>query len=81
MPDSSWRTLTIEDIYGLSSEELLLARNEIYARHGRIFTDSMIRAYFESQEWYQGTILPEEFTENILNDVEKANIEFIKSHE
>ena len=41
----------------------------------------MIRAYFESQEWYQGTILPEEFTENILNDVEKANIEFIKSHE
>lgn len=81
LPDSSWRTLTIEDIYGLSSEELLLARNEIYARHGRIFTDSMIRAYFESQEWYQGTILPEEFTENILNDVEKANIEFIKSHE
>lgn len=81
LPESSTRLLTDRDLEGLDSTQLMLARNEIFARHGRIFNDSTIRAYFESQPWYQGTVLPEDFLESCLSEVEKANIETIMSHE
>lgn len=81
IPDSSSRILTIEDIYGLSENQLSLARNEIYARHGRIFSDPYLKNYFEAQSWYQGTIESENFSEDMLSEIEKANIRFIQSHE
>lgn len=79
--DSSTRELTSSDLYGMSSEQLELARNEIYARHGRKFDDPDIRAYFEAQSWYNGVIEPEDFTEDMLSEIEKRNIQFIKSYE
>lgn len=36
LPDSANRKLKKSDLKGLSKEELRIARNEIYARHGRI---------------------------------------------
>ena len=61
--------------------QLELARNEIYARHGRKFTNPTLQNYFNSQAWYTGTIEPEDFTDDMLSDVEKSNIQFIKDHE
>lgn len=81
LPDSSSRELTIADISGLSHDQLELARNEIYARHGRKFTNPTLQNYFNSQAWYTGTIEPEDFTDDMLSDVEKSNIQFIKDHE
>ena len=81
LPDSSLRELTIADISGLSHDQLELARNEIYARHGRKFTNPTLQNYFNSQAWYTGTIEPEDFTDDMLSDVEKSNIQFIKDHE
>lgn len=81
LPYSSERLLIEDDIRNLSMEQLTLARNEIYARHGRIFQDETIRAYFESQSWYHGTIAPEDFSANLLSEIEKKNIEFIRTYE
>ncbi len=65
----------------MSESQLRLARNEIYARHGRIFDSVDLRDYFESQSWYNGTIEPADFSESVLNEYEKANIKLIQSLE
>ena len=81
LPQSSDRLLTYQYIAGLSQQDLMLARNEIFARHGRIFNDPDVRNYFESQIWYYGYIEPEDFTDTMLSDIEKDNIAFIQEYE
>lgn len=61
------------DVEGLTKFGCRLARNEIYARHGRLFNDSELQAYFDSKEWYDGYISPDEFDDSILNDYEIQN--------
>jgi len=81
IPQSSSRRLTYSDIAGLSKWQLSIARNEIYARHGRMFNDADIRTYFEAQSWYSGTIAPEDFDPSVLSSTEQYNIDFIQSYE
>ncbi len=81
LPQSSSRLLTYNDIAGLREQDLMLARNEIYARHGRKFSDNDVRTYFEAQSWYQGTIDPTDFSESVFSDIEKKNIEYLKEAE
>lgn len=83
-PDSSTEYLTDADVQDLSLMQLGLARNEIIARHGRIFTFDLYRAYFAGKNWYEGIIDPGAFDEdyeNQVNEVEKANIELIQAYE
>ncbi len=44
--------LTDEDVGSLSSLELMLLRNTIFARHGYAFKKRPLRIYFEKQPWY-----------------------------
>ena len=81
LPDSGTRKLTNSDLAGLDADELELARNEIYAREGRRFNTEYIQDYFDDKWWYVGTIAPEDFTEDMLNDVEKYNVNFIRDYE
>ena len=85
LPESSSRYLTAEDLSSLTPQQICYAKNEIYARHGRKFLSSELTAYFNAQPWYQGTIEPDDFTEesvNILfNEYEKANVRFISDWE
>lgn len=84
LPNSNTEYLTDADVSGLSKADLRIARNEIMARHGRIFESEDLKTYFESKSWYSGTISPEEFDadmESRLSDVERANIELIKKYE
>ncbi len=81
LPDSDTRLLTDDDVKDLTKEELRLARNEIFARHGRKFKDAELQAYFDSKSWYKGTIEPDAFDNNTLSSIEKANIEMIKKYE
>ncbi len=81
IPDSNSRYLTDADLSGLSARDLRLARNEIYARHGYIFSDSELKAYFESKSWYVGTTAASDFDDNVLSEIEKANISRIQSFE
>ena len=80
-PYSDSEYLTEEDLYGLSATELRIARNEIYARNGRMFNDENLQAYFDSCSWYVPSIPPEDFKMWMLNDVERANSDLISSYE
>lgn len=81
IPDSSSRYLSLTDLRGLSKDQLRLARNEIYARHGRKFQSQELQDYFNAKSWYRGTIEPDQFNEKMLNSYEKENIKLIKSME
>lgn len=80
-PDSDTQKLTKADIKGKSKKQLRIGRNEIYARHGRKFKDSELQAYFDSKQWYEGTIAPEDFSESVLSPIEKKNAAFIQKYE
>ena len=81
LPDSNKRLLTEQDIDELDSEMLMLARNEIYARHGRLFKDESIQSYFNTKSWYKGVIPPDEFRQETLSEIEQTNAEFILKYE
>ena len=81
LPNSDSRYLTKSDLEGLSKEECRLARNELYARHGRKFDDEALTNYFSQFDWYHPTIDPDNFDESILNDVEIANRDLIVQFE
>ena len=59
----------------------MLARNEIFARHGRRFQNQDIQAYFDSCSLYEGTIAPEDFDTSVMNDVEVQNVWTLKAAE
>ena len=81
LPDSSSRIYSDDELSTLSSGELRIAKNEIYARHGRRFKDESLQSYFDSKSWYNGTIEPDDFDEGVLNKYERANIESIAALE
>ena len=82
LPQSSSVPLTSADLYGLSMVQLRPARNEIYARHGRMFNDQTLQAYFNSKSWYRGTIAPSAFKDDaMLTKLERDNIKLIQSFE
>lgn len=84
LPQSASMYLTLQDIEGLTREELFYARNEIYARHGRKFLDDSIQAYFNEKPWYTPLYEAEDFDarqDSFFNDYEKKNAEFILNYE
>lgn len=54
-----------------------LAKNEIYARHGYIFTNEDLYNYFMGCIWYSPTCDSTDFDDNIFNEYEKANLEIL----
>lgn len=81
LPDSNTRYLSVEDLDGLDNNSLRLARNEIFARHGREFETEDLNAYFSNQPWYHGYLSLDEFDDSVLNEYEKANLDLIKTVE
>ena len=84
LPDSGTRNYTKDELKSLSKSQLRLARNEIYARHGRKFNTADLREYFESKSWYSGTIDAATFDANVssyLNSYELANLKLIQELE
>lgn len=82
--DSDRRLLTEADLYGLTEHQCCLARNEIYARHGRIFRMVEVADYFEQMPWYHGTVPGDVFDSNTgayLNEIETQNISVITAYE
>lgn len=81
LPNSNSAYLTETDISALSKEQLRLARNEIYARHGYIFNADDLKSYFSAKSWYKESIAANDFNDSMLNDYEIKNRDFIKQHE
>ncbi len=63
---------------GLSLHELRLLRNEVYARHGRIFRAQWLQQYFDLQPWYTAD---ESFKDEELSGSDKVNVETIVKYE
>lgn len=87
LDDSSQRVITESDLAGLSLAELRIARNEIFARHGRQFRDSMLNQWFYSKTWYLNLpykYSPDDFdaiNPSPLSRIEIDNANFIKAYE
>jgi YARHG domain len=76
LADSSRQSLTREELQGLSIDQLVIARNEIFARKGRYFKEEALRDYFAQFAWYQ----PHSW-DVALSLLEQANVELIQSVE
>jgi hypothetical protein len=63
---------------GLFIEDARKLRNEIYARHGKIFKDKSVQKYFSSFDWY--TPDPK-FSESSLSKIERQNYAAILAYE
>ena len=70
--------ITNEMVDGLFVEDLRVLRNEIYARHGRVFKDPNLQKYFAAQSWYQPN---PEFKDESLSETEVKNLAIIKEVE
>ena len=77
IPVSSMVALEKEHFENLSNNELWIARNEIYARHGKIFQNEYLSSYFQSCSWYEAKEGKNEIDERELNEVEIANLNLI----
>ena len=62
----------------VSRDDIMWARNEIYARHGYIFQNKDIQAAFEATDWY---VPNPNYSDSLLNDIEKENLNTIISYE
>lgn len=84
---SSSREVTFSDLQGMSLAELRIARNEIFARHGRQFKDPMLNQWFYSKTWYLN--IPNKYAPDFydanrpdpLSKLESQNVTFIKEYE
>ena len=72
------RRISEQMLQGLSLHELRLLRNEIYARHGRMFRADWLQQYFYTQPWYNPS---ENFKDEDLSGNDKLNVETIVRYE
>ena len=82
LPKSDKEKLTRADLEGLTKEQLRLARNEIYARHGMIFGVDDLDKYFATKSWYKPTISFNDFYDTVeMSLVEEENVILIQQVE
>jgi len=82
LPKSDTEKLTRADLEGLTKEQLRLARNEIYARHGMIFGVEDLDHYFATKSWYKPTVSFTDFYETVeMSIVEEENVILIQQVE
>jgi len=74
----SSKPITRTLLEGLFLEDASQMRQEIYARHGKVFKEPWLQKYFSSFDWYKADA---NFTEAALTDVEKKNIATIAAYE
>lgn len=81
IPDSDTRLISRSELVVLTQKEVRTALNEIYARHGYIFETPEWKEYFEGCSWYKGTIPKDQFTEDMLSEIERTNKDTIVEYE
>lgn len=86
LPSSGYTAITDADLSGLSLAQLRIARNEIYARHGRQFKDPWLNQWFYSKNWYL-SVYPKyapgtfDALPTPLSEVELSNVHTISQYE
>lgn len=82
-PDTKGQLIGGQDLWMLNQTDLSIARNQIYARHGRKFTDPFLSAVFQTKNWYHPIYTAEEFGKSgdPFSETEKKNLKTILEHE
>lgn len=78
LPNSDTEVIDTSELESLSPWELKVARNEIYARHGRSFVHEDMQCYFDSKSWYEKK---DNFSETDLTSTDIKNISIILEYE
>lgn len=78
LPDSDSRKLKKSDLAGMTAQQLSYAKNEIYARHGRVFKSSELQDYFNQKDWYEKN---DDFKDEDLSKKEAENTKFIAAYQ
>jgi hypothetical protein len=76
--DLSTKPITRALLEGLFLEDASQMRQEIYARHGKVFKEPWLQKYFASFDWYKAD---PNFSDAALTEVEKKNIATIAAYE
>ena len=76
-PYSDSEYLKDSDLQGLTKEQLSFARNEVFARHGYVFSENSLKTYFTAKTWYHPNSSYDGSDTN-FNDYEKANYKLIQ---
>ena len=79
MPMSEYYPLEEYHVINFDANQLMLARNEIYARHGYHFKNEYLNLYFDRYSWYEDK--GDSFDESQLSEIEKDNVDLIKEME
>jgi hypothetical protein len=72
------RIVTEAELQGRSKAELRVMRNEVYARHGRVFQSPDLHDYFTRKPWYSQN---PSYSDSLLSDVDKGNIRIMQESE
>ncbi len=72
------RMITAAELQGKSKAELRVMRNEVYARHGKVFQSPDLHDYFTQKPWYSQN---PSYSDSLLSDVDKENIRIIQEAE
>ena len=67
-----------DELGKLTAWELSVMKNEIPARHGKVFEAPDWREYFYSQPWYEPNVA---FNEGLLTELERQNLRLIEEAE
>jgi len=76
--DSNTRVISKSELTSLTPWQLKVARNEIYARHGREFVHKDLQCYFATKSWYK---INSSFSESDLSTTENKNVATIQAYE
>lgn len=86
LPGSEYFDMDETVLEELTYNDLLIAKEEIYARHGKIFHDNnsdyevgawFLQAYFDGMTWYEAKST--DISDNDLSDIEKDNLDNIEA--
>ena len=70
--------LTDKDLQSLDKAQLRLMRNAVYARHGMMFKSMDLQSLWECYAWYRPN---PDYSDDLLTDTDRANIELIREFE
>lgn len=76
--DSNSRVITTAELTNFTPWQLKVARNEIYARHGREFVHQDLKCYFTTKSWYQASPT---YSDSLLTSTDNKNIATILAYE
>jgi len=76
--DSDSRVISTSELVNLTPWQLKVARNEIYARHGRPFVHKDLQCYFATKSWYHGN---PNYSDSLLTAIDNKNVATILAYE